>query len=116
MGSKPYETGITQWGRRRLARAAVRRDCVPRLINDTRTVAQHSDAQDAAAYESSTTTMMFKNAATKLSHSSTIRAVAPGDPDLKPLQEVIINLKIVLQSYAHPATDHPSSNPPSQFA
>ena len=63
-------------------------------------VAGHLDGLDVAAYESSTTTM-FKSAATKLAHSSAIRAVAPGNSDLKPLQEVIATEKLVLQSYVH---------------
>ena len=55
------------------------------------------------AYKSSKTTM-FKSAATKLAHSSAIRAVAPGNSDLRPLQEIITTEKVVLQSYVHPAT------------
>ena len=47
---------------------------------------------------------MFKSAATKLAHSSAIRAVAPGNSDLRPLQEIITTEKVVLQSYVHPAT------------
>jgi len=66
-------------------------------------VTQHLDILHVAAYGSSTATM-FKIAATKLSHSATIRAVAPGNSDLRPLQEVITAEKLVLQSYARAAT------------
>ena len=55
-----------------------------------------------SSYESSQTTM-FKSAATKLAHSSAVRAVAPGNSDLRPLQEVITTEKVVLQSYVRPA-------------
>ena len=41
---------------------------------------------------------MFKTAATKLAHNSTIPALA-GNSDLKLLQEVIMAEKLVLQSY-----------------
>lgn len=75
------------------------------LIDDTGTapVALHLDVLHAAAYESSTTTM-FKSAATKLAHSSTIRAVAQGNSDLRPLQEAITTEKLVMQSYVYSAT------------
>ena len=63
-----------------------------------------------------TTTIMFKTAATKLAHNSTIPALA-GNPDLKLLQEVIATEKLVLQSCVHPwlHTDHPFPTPSFQF-
>ena len=57
--------------------------------------------RDTAAYSSLiTTTIMFRTAATKLAHNSTIPALA-GNSDLKPLQEVIATEKLVLQSCVH---------------
>jgi len=55
-----------------------------------------------AAFNPSTTTM-FKSAATGLAHRPTVRAVAPENPDLKPIKDVIATLNDVLQSYAHTA-------------
>ena len=60
-----------------------------------------------------TTTIMFKSAATKLAHNSTIPALG-GNSDLKPLQEVIATEKLVMQSYVHcptPATLIPTLSP-----
>jgi len=57
----------------------------------------------AALWSLITTTIMFKSAATKLAHNSTIPALA-GNPELKPLQEVIATEKLVLQSCVHGST------------
>lgn len=46
---------------------------------------------------------MFKVAAAKLAHNSTLPSLA-GNSDLKPLQEVIATEKAVLQSCAHRST------------
>jgi len=63
-----------------------------------------------------TTTIMFKSAATKLAHNSTIPALA-GNPDLKLLQEVITTEKLVLQSCVRPwlHSDHQFPTPTFQF-
>ena len=65
-------------------------------------MAEHLNVLRAATFEFSTTTM-FKSAATKLAHSPTIRVVAPGNSDLRYIQEVIATLKVVVQSYVHAA-------------
>ena len=75
------------------------------------------DLLRATAYRSLiTTTIMFKSAATKLAHNSTIPALA-GNPDLKLLQEVIATEKLVLQSCVHSwlHTNHPFPTPSFQF-
>ena len=41
---------------------------------------------------------MFKSAATKIAHNSTLPSLA-GNKDLRPLQEMITQEKAVLQSY-----------------
>ncbi|KAF9652690.1 hypothetical protein BDM02DRAFT_3126152 [Thelephora ganbajun] len=52
---------------------------------------------------------MFKSAATKLAHNSTIPALA-GNSELRPLQEVIATKKLVLQSLQRLSTDFGKSS------
>lgn len=47
-----------------------------------------------------TSTTMFKTAATKIAHNSTLPALA-GNQDLRPLQDLITAEKTVLISYVH---------------